>query len=510
MRVIISVFFIISILLQGCASMFSPYSQEIRIISGNPKAELTIDSVKIGNDSEQIVVFEKDLKVKQLIFHADSFKTQYRTMLQNSKSGLYYINFFPAFIFIYFATAIYDNGTNVWCYDDSFTLDYSLRKFPYWDKGSKRILCKAVSFDIGKNQNYLQWYEYDNYIDKNEPNNILMLDTIKLNNSRLSDVLEKTLVKTNFTDTINTVFMDNINTLILKCKITKMELNKVYKRYPMLSDPLIFAEIKMNNDWLLEDIYGDTLITEKIESKSGQFSHSLYPNEQAVDMAINDALIESYLDFMSLPKVQDILKFDTTTYVKFDRIKLGRPEKIPNSLESAMKASVTVKSPNGHGSGFLISHDGYIITNHHVVNKDVEYKVIMNDGEEYTAKVIRNNKLIDLALIKIEGKFDYAFLLPQEQNFIVGQNILAIGTPKTIELGQSVSKGIVSNVRKNMNRNYIQTDVSVNSGNSGGAVVNEAGELIGVVEYKLFGVGLEGISFSIPAYDVQKALDIEY
>ena len=232
--------------------------------------------------------------------------------------------------------------------------------------------------------------------------------------------------------------------------------------------------------------------------------------DKEITKSIGDAIEVSLLNLMNSPKISGILKFDSVTTVKFDKLAIKSPGKLPSDIEQAMAATVTVKSLNSHGSGFLISNDGYIITNHHVVNAKKKYTVLTNDGKEIEATVVRTNKVLDLALLKIDGDFEYAFKIPESKNYKIGQSIFAIGTPKSLDLGQSVSKGVVSSLRKYRNYNYIQSDVSINKGNSGGPIVSENGELLSIVEWKMFGIGTEGISFSIPAEDVMEALSISY
>jgi S1-C subfamily serine protease len=136
--------------------------------------------------------------------------------------------------------------------------------------------------------------------------------------------------------------------------------------------------------------------------------------------------------------------------------------------------------------------------------------VINKDGKEFPALVIRKNEYSDLALLKIESNNAHAFTVPKTKNYRVGDDIFAIGTPKSIELGQSLSKGIISGLRTHDNLSMIQTDASVNSGNSGGALVTKTGEFIGVVNAKVLGLGVEGLGFSIPAETIFKDLSIEY
>jgi len=174
------------------------------------------------------------------------------------------------------------------------------------------------------------------------------------------------------------------------------------------------------------------------------------------------------------------------------------------------QAVVMVTTPNGLGSGFLISPDGYLITNYHVIARETRIKITVfargDKGYEQKhykkSKIIALNPFDDLALLKIEGArkpFVYAYL-GSIQAVTVGERVFAIGNP--LGLTRTVSQGIVSTKNRNYRgRLYIQTTTDVNPGNSGGPLFNLKGEVIGVTSMGyLF---LSGLNFAIPA-DVVK------
>lgn len=161
---------------------------------------------------------------------------------------------------------------------------------------------------------------------------------------------------------------------------------------------------------------------------------------------------------------------------------------------------------SGQGSGVLISSDGYIITNHHVIDRSDRIKVFLSDEREFEAKVIGTDKASDLAVIKIpEQSHDFPFIsLGNSDQVETGDVILVIGNP--YGFSHSVSSGIVSSIaRTNLKLRdyeyYIQTDAAINPGNSGGAMVNLKGELIGVPTaiFTGGGVGFLGIGWAIPS-----------
>jgi S1-C subfamily serine protease len=194
--------------------------------------------------------------------------------------------------------------------------------------------------------------------------------------------------------------------------------------------------------------------------------------------------------------------------------KFDQPKGIVENVEQANTASVIIKRKDkGHGSGFAVSNDGYIITNFHVIagkikDKTEKMSVILANGEEFPAEIVSYNRSKDLALLKINHNFEKAFLLKTTKEFKTMQEVYTIGTPKSIELGQSISMGIISSERKNNNNSLLQLGMSLNSGNSGGPVFAKSGVLVGVVRSKLIGSNTEGVAFAIPANEVIEALNI--
>lgn len=167
----------------------------------------------------------------------------------------------------------------------------------------------------------------------------------------------------------------------------------------------------------------------------------------------------------------------------------------------------------GNGSGIIISSDGYIVTNQHVVDGASEISVILNTGEEYTAKLVGQDTKTDLAVLKIDAGNDLpAATLGDSSNVKVGELAVAIGNPMGMEFSGSVTAGIISAVNRTMtidNRTYtlIQTDAAINSGNSGGALINQYGEIIGINSVKISSTGVEGMNFAISIDEAKPIID---
>lgn len=163
----------------------------------------------------------------------------------------------------------------------------------------------------------------------------------------------------------------------------------------------------------------------------------------------------------------------------------------------------------GAGSGVIISQDGYIVTNNHVVDGADELLVTLNDNKEYSARIIGADSNTDLALIKIDAKNLPAITIANSDQVKVGEWVLAVGNP--LGLNNTVTAGIVSAKARTMGQgvsSMIQTDAAINQGNSGGALVNTRGELIGInaMIYSQTGSNI-GYGFAIPTAIMNKVVD---
>ena len=177
---------------------------------------------------------------------------------------------------------------------------------------------------------------------------------------------------------------------------------------------------------------------------------------------------------------------------------------IKSTVQGQMSLFGGYSTSEAQGSGIIISADGYIVTNNHVVADSSSVSVQLNTGSEYAAKVIGADDQTDLAVIKIEPTEELTVAnLGDSTKVEVGETAIAIGNPMGLEFFGSVTQGIVSAVNRtvqvdNRTMNLIQTDAAINSGNSGGALLNSKGEVIGINAVKVTTTGVEGMGFAIP------------
>ncbi len=167
----------------------------------------------------------------------------------------------------------------------------------------------------------------------------------------------------------------------------------------------------------------------------------------------------------------------------------------------------------GSGSGIIITTGGYIVTNQHVIADASEICVILNSGEELPAKLVGQDEKTDIAILKVDTDKELtAATLGDSSAVEVGDLAVAIGNPLGQEFAGSVTSGVISAVNRTMtieNRTYnlLQTDAAINSGNSGGALINKYGEVIGINSVKLTQTGVEGLGFAIAISEVKPIID---
>ena len=211
----------------------------------------------------------------------------------------------------------------------------------------------------------------------------------------------------------------------------------------------------------------------------------------------------------AVPRLNNSNIFTSDDIVSFkNAVRIASPAVVNVYNRSFSSASINDNDQlqvNNLGSGVIMSKDGYILTNKHVIQNADQIVVALQNGNIFEASLVGSDNLTDLAVLKI--RVNNLSTIPQNSNrqAHVGDVVLAIGNP--YNLGQSVSQGIISAVGRNAvgdsvgRQNFIQTDASINRGNSGGALINSAGELIGISTLSIGKTAneiAEGLNFAIP------------
>ena len=247
------------------------------------------------------------------------------------------------------------------------------------------------------------------------------------------------------------------------------------------------------------------------------FSVAAFNKAEAAPIAVGQPVDLTYAAEKALPSVVHI------KYVQNSKIKTVDVQSDPFSdffsdpfggffgrgNGGTQKRQVQTPKREATGSGVIISTDGYIVTNNHVVEGADELTVTLNDNKEYSARIVGADKNTDLALIKIDGKNLPAIAIANSEDIKVGEWVLAVGNP--LGLNNTVTAGIVSAKARSLGANgveaFIQTDAAINRGNSGGALVNVKGELVGINAALYSQTGsYSGYGFAIPTTIMNKVV----
>lgn len=189
------------------------------------------------------------------------------------------------------------------------------------------------------------------------------------------------------------------------------------------------------------------------------------------------------------------------------KAELSIPEIVEKVTPSVVGISSTLKTGKATGSGIIMSADGYIVTNAHVVDGAGSVTVLLDSQNEYDAEIIGSDSQTDIAVLKISADEE---LSPAEfgnsDELVVGETAVAIGNPLGFEFYSSVTSGIISGLDRELTiedktLRLIQTDAAINGGNSGGALVNSYGQVIGISSAKIVTIDAEGMGFAIPVND---------
>ncbi|MAH03766.1 hypothetical protein CMI39_03200 [Candidatus Pacearchaeota archaeon] len=195
---------------------------------------------------------------------------------------------------------------------------------------------------------------------------------------------------------------------------------------------------------------------------------------------------------------------------EIDLLKASAGEDFSGIIESSVKSVVTIRTDVGQGTGFIITNEGYIVTNAHVLADEQGrlasgIKAITHEQETINADFIGYNGELDIALLKISGDYN-ELILGNSENIQIGEKVIAIGNPLGLQF--SVSQGIVSAIHRpgiNKIEAYIQTDAALNPGNSGGPLINTQGEIIGINNFKINSG--ENLGFALESNYMEEAVN---
>ena len=174
-----------------------------------------------------------------------------------------------------------------------------------------------------------------------------------------------------------------------------------------------------------------------------------------------------------------------------------------------MQPTVLIESGERLGSGVLVSADGFVLTAAHVIDPRQSTTVQFDGSAPLRAVVVRMHESSDVALLRLESGKRHPCAEIKINEPTVGDDVFAIGSPLGKELSFSLTRGIVSGVRRIEGETYLQTDASINRGNSGGPLIDASGRIAAIVTWKVADTGVEGIAFGVPVRSALAALSVQ-
>jgi S1-C subfamily serine protease len=272
-----------------------------------------------------------------------------------------------------------------------------------------------------------------------------------------------------------------------------------------------FSESTLQVEWQLYDSFTKEIVLNESNSgygrQSGQGAGAM---PSAFRNALRKLVAESRLADIVATNNSDIPAPSYSNWLAISNSNPSRAFSLPADIDKVLEAVVIIRAGQETASGVIISGDGYIVTAAHVVSGVKETAVVLKNGLELSGTVLRVDQAQDLALIKIPGQGHHALELDLEGQTAVGSEIYAVGAPLGEQLSFTVTKGIVSGFREFNQASYLQTDASLNPGNSGGPLVDKSGRVIGIVSWKVSGNAVQGLSFAVPSKLLSKRLGITF
>lgn len=225
--------------------------------------------------------------------------------------------------------------------------------------------------------------------------------------------------------------------------------------------------------------------------------------ELSKDLEISNAELQNKINELS----SRLIETESDLGAQIGSIKARTSADFSGIIEGSIDSILSIRTNAGQGTGFIINKDGYVVTNAHVLSGARFANAITAEQESIPMNLIGYNEDLDIALLQIEGNYDY-LEFGDSDDVEVGQRVIAIGNP--LGLSFSVTEGIVSAVDRQANKGgpkaYIQTDAALNPGNSGGPLINTDGEVIGINNYKVTG---DNIGFALESeYIIDSVNDI--
>ncbi|MFP4664756.1 MAG: trypsin-like peptidase domain-containing protein [Bacteroidales bacterium] len=261
--------------------------------------------------------------------------------------------------------------------------------------------------------------------------------------------------------------------------------------------------LKTDIQWSVINSPGDT-VYQKIHTTE----HTFYSPYKEIQLYRN--VKRSYLKLLGDADFREIIQAPVDDKANMENmISLNRPVSEKDGPDRVARSVYAVRADDEKGTAIAVSAEGYLITSHNLTTYNDTIVVIV-DEEKYEAEIVRRHAKADICLLKIDADNLSAIPFDSDVDLETGMDIFAVAMGGTDDFGVSLTQGIISSMRQSGPFEIIQTDVSLNYGNNGGALITKEGQLIGIINAKISAYGIEGIGFGVPAHLIGESLGIEY
>ncbi|MFB6257809.1 MAG: S1C family serine protease [Flavobacteriales bacterium] len=545
-RAFLALWLILPFMFQGCVAIFKTKVQnDVKLTTkgGDKNTRITVMNKPDTGTGSLTLDLKRKNQAYQAVLQKEGYKDAYRAVYSDDwNAGTVILLTLDVLASPLIVPCFLTGGGGTYkkfCdFQDPYRMEPPQVKIPKRTDNQKYLYHGSTTFDISKDDTLIVEYQKpSDYKEGDEPESIeYSSEDLNAENLIFNSDINDLLVRLGYRDTTKEdqgLSLNNYNSVKLNSTIERFHVRMFKKQQS-------YFTINMSVNWKLTDNFGDKLYDTTITTESGQFARDVtafdfYDSESSsreeslenvqeaslkrFKLATLDALEASLVKLVKNRKVESLMKKgeakkEQKALAEKKTISIPKPD-LPEkgAMNEQVKGVVTIKKPEeeGHGSGCVISKDGYVLTNYHVVAGLDSARILFGNGNEGGARIKRKSKVLDLALLKMDTTGLNPLVVKEDSSFDIGSEVMAIGTPKNVNLGQTVTKGIVSGKRTLNEVDYIQTDVSINAGNSGGALIEKSsGKLLGIVTAKMFGIGVEGIGFAVPAHQAFKKLKVRY
>lgn len=498
--------FISALLLQSCAAYYFP--QKLKVSSPEKNARIYVNGQPTSNAYPTIIVKRQKLVLT-------SIKNGYRMKSQFVRPNKFNFGVAVDFSLALMTVGTEDIGLGLGFFGGVAAVDYLIAGKRQARKIEMEPMEKLYENDhpgifIFAHENLstlsISQYEYFHYGNARKFEAMAPTSGYQMLKGAEYDVhdwMDTKLDQMKFQQNRADIILPYRNTIKLDVEI--LEMNRyIYQHF--------YNNIKAKFRFKLCDSFGNELFAIEEEGLSQVFCLvGPFDISDCFQDALYDAMIKMMKSDAFVQGCNDFQKLYDEKNAQDASITMAKPLISNPSYEEMVDAQVSIDmNDDSHGSGCLISPEGHILASHRIVGKADTVDVVFSNGARKKATVIRRDAVSNVVLLKTDTIGNAALMLEKEMSANVGEEVLAVGSPVSMSLAQTLTSGIISSKHKVNELDYFQTDVRISRGGNGSPLVNKKGLLIGIVNEKYVEPGVEGISFAVSSADILKRLKLTY